>query len=141
VSDLDWSVFRMLFDSLIQEGLNGLLTFTHDSIKEAVNALFLDGLTYMLDTVDSRLPASKQNISAKQKETHSFCILNLLTNEIDKNRFDLCTKLEQQQQQQLNSLLNQNETVKYLHLIDELIYHCYMVYDLINLCKLLTSFK
>jgi hypothetical protein len=39
--DSDWYTFRMLFGSFIIESLNGMICFTHDYFKEAVQSLLL----------------------------------------------------------------------------------------------------
>ena len=138
VSDLDWSIFRMLFGQLIVDGLNGVLIYSHDYIREAVQALFFEGISYVMDPVDSEniIPASRHNISNKQREIHSYCILDFLHNQINKPAFDFSTQIVNK-----FSLINENMTLKYLDLIDDLIYHVYMVYDILNLSKLLTCFK
>ena len=128
----------MLFGPLIVDGLNGVLIYSHDYVREAVQALFFEGLTYILDPIDNEkiIPASRHNISNKQREIHSYCIIDLLHNQINKSEFDFSTQIVNK-----FSLINENMMLKYLDLIDDLIYHVYMVYDILNLSKLLTCFK
>lgn len=66
---------------------------------------------------------------------HLYIIADLLKNCIGKNEFDSSVQID-----------SKSETVHelaqiYLETFDELIYHLYMIHDLVNLCKLLTSFK
>lgn len=89
------------------------------------------------------LPPSKKNISDKQKKLHFFVILDILKNRLNKLEFDYCvqidcakSKLESNRRQKRDALEH-----KYLKIIHELIFHTYMAYDLINLCKILTNFK
>ena len=85
---------------------------------------------------EPNLPPCRQNISDKQKDIHSSIIADILTNQLNKNEFDLSSKIETNEPIQ-NSVL----TEKYLEILHELIYHLYMIYDLVDLCKLLTNFK
>jgi hypothetical protein len=41
VSDSDWYTFRQLFGLFLFESLNGMILFTHDYFKEAVQGLLL----------------------------------------------------------------------------------------------------
>jgi hypothetical protein len=52
VDDFHWSIFRMKFGHFIQDGLGGLLTFTHDYFKEAVQSLLLSELFFSLLRID-----------------------------------------------------------------------------------------
>ena len=99
----------------------------------------LDGFSFIKEQSNQptrSIPASKRNISEKQKEIHSFLIVDTLQNRINKCEFDFSSQVVNK-----DNLLNKEMSCKYLELIHELIYHVYMIYDLINLCKLLTSFK
>jgi hypothetical protein len=85
---------------------------------------------------EPNLPPCRQNISDRQKDIHASIIADLLTNQLNKNEFDLSSKIELQE-----SLQNADLSQKYLLILHELIYHLYMIYDLVDLCKVLTNFK
>ena len=85
---------------------------------------------------DHNSPSCKKNISVKQKEIHSYIITDLLENQIKKSNFDLCSQLNNKKKAD-NTPLSE----EYIELIHELIVHLFMIYDLVNLCKLVTSFK
>lgn len=127
----------MQFGFFIRDGLNGVLTFSHNYFKEAVQALLLDGLNVISDSQsDPNLPPCRQNISNIEKNLHISIIVELLKNELKKEEFDFCCQIDNR---------NEYESVEYgqqyLETLHELIYHLYMIYDLVNLCKILTNFK
>lgn len=79
----------------------------------------------------------KLNISQKQKVYHLIMILDILQNRLKKSDLDSCSQIEKK-----SELLKETHLIeKCLNLIHELAHHFYMIYDLINLCKLITNFK
>jgi hypothetical protein len=89
-------------------------------------------------TVESKpeenVRALKKNISNKEIELHLFIILDLLRFGLNKNDFDLSVQLD-------NHVENEDVGLKGLDTLNELIHHLFMIHDLVNLCKVLTSFK
>lgn len=84
---------------------------------------------------EPNLPPCRQNISEKQKDVHSSIITEILNHQVNKSEFDFSSKIE------TNEKDNSDLSEKYLILFHELIYHLYMIYDLVDVCKLLTNFK
>ncbi len=84
---------------------------------------------------EPNLPPCRQNISNKQKDIHSSIIFDILTNQLVKEDFDHSSQIDIKDSE--NSDLIEN----YLEKFHELIHHLYMIYDLVDLCKLLTNFK
>ena len=96
----------------------------------------LDGFHVTTNQVsNTNLPACRQNISDKQKEIHESIINDLLENQIKKSEFDFSSKME------INEIDNSDLVEKYIELFHELIYHLYMIYDLLDLCSVLVNFK
>lgn len=127
----------MQFGFFIFEGLNGVLKFSHDYFKEAVQALLLNGLNIISDAQsDPNLPPCKQNISEIQKDMHISIIIDILKNQIKKDEFDFSCQIDNNSEADSLDL-----SEKFLKILLELIYHLYMIYDLVNLCKFLTNFK
>ena len=85
---------------------------------------------------EPNVPSCKKNISLRQKEIHSYIIIDILQSVLNKSDFDFCCQIENR-----DNLDNTELSQVYLEILHELIYHIYMVYDLVNLCKILTSFK
>ena len=137
VTEFHWRIFRMQFGNFIQDGLNGIVIFSHHYFKEAVQTLLLDGYGVTVgQKTDANMPNCKKNISEKQKEMHSYMIIDILQNSLNKSDFDFCSQIENKE-----GLDNTEISKRYVEILHELIYHLYMVYDLVNLCKILTSFK
>ena len=121
----------------IREGYNGTLLFSHDYFKEAVKALLLNGLNIISDDQsDPNLPPCKQNISDIQRDLHNAIIVEILKNQLKKDEFDFSSQIENK-----NEAESAEYSQRYLKILHELIYHLYMIYDLVNLCKFLTNFK
>ena len=128
----------MQYNCLINEELIGVLRFSHDYFKEAIQALLLDGLNIMgdLPQSDLNLPPCKQNISETQKDLHIAILIEHLSNRIQKEEFDQCCQIDNRAEHH-----NIDLPYKCLTSLHEIIYHLYMIYDLVNLCKFLTNFK
>lgn len=60
-----------------------------------------------------------------------------------KNEFDFGAQIDESKSRfdQNTHLDKASLERKYVKLVHELMYHLYMAYDLINLCKLITNFK
>ena len=98
---------------------------------------FQDGFSVMIDLKpEPNIPSCKKNISLRQKEIHSYIILDILQYWIVKDDFDFCCQIQNR-----DNLSNGELSERYVEVLHELIYHIYMVYDLVNLCKILSSFK
>jgi hypothetical protein len=66
---------------------------------------------------------------------HFYIIVDLLKYGLNKSEFDICSQVDCHNE-------NSDEiSQRYVENLHELIYHLYMIYDLVNLCKILTSFK
>ncbi len=127
----------MQFGFFLQEGFNGALTFSHDYFKEAIQAMLLAGLNVLSDVkLDPTLPPCRQNISKIQKSLHVSTIVNILKNQLRKDDFDFTCQIENS-----NEMESAEFAQQYLETLHELIFHLYMIYDLVNLCKVLTNFK
>ena len=127
----------MQFGFFLHEGFSGVLTFSHDYFKEAVQALLLDGMHVVSDAqLDPNLPPCRQNIGKMQKSLHVSIIVEILKNQLKKDEFDFTCQIENG-----NELETAEFSQQYLEILNELFFHLYMIYDLVNLCKLLTNFK
>jgi hypothetical protein len=65
---------------------------------------------------------------------HLYIILDILRFNMNKHEFDLSVQVD-------NQMKNEEIGVKYMETFNELIHHLFMIHDLVNLCKVLTSFK
>lgn len=127
----------MQFGFFIYEDFNGMLKFSHDYFKEAVQTMLLDGLNVTTESQsDPNLPPCKQNISETQRKLHIAIIVEMLQNQFKKDEFDFSSQIDNK-----NEFESSEYSKHYLILLHELIHHLYMIYDLVNLCKFLTNFK
>ncbi len=83
---------------------------------------------------EANIRALKKNISNKEVEMHLYIILDLLRFNMTKHDFDLSVHID-------NQIENEEIAIRYLSTFDELIHHLFTIHDLVNLCKVLTSFK
>ena len=65
---------------------------------------------------------------------HLFIIVDILKNNLNKNEFDLSVQTD-------NDPENETVAQRCVETFHALIHHLYMIHDLVNLCKILTSFK
>ncbi len=82
------------------------------------------------------MPLCKKNINDKQKELHAFLIVDLIKYQLQKSDFDSLAQVETHRPIEFDM-----KSDRYVEVFHELIYHLYMVFDLVNLCKVLTNFK
>ncbi|CAF0851226.1 unnamed protein product [Brachionus calyciflorus] len=137
ITEFYWNIFRMQFGNFLQEGLNGVILFSHVYFKEAVQALLLDGFSVNVDVKSEEISASvKKNISEKQKEVHKMLINDILECRLSKSDFDSSAQIQSSIQPNAENI-SQNVLI----LLHELIHHLFMIFDLNNLHKLLTNFK
>ncbi len=112
----------MQFGFFLQEGFNGVLTFSHDYFKKAVQTLLLAGINVLSeDQFDPSLPPCRQNISKTQKSLHVSTIIEILKYQIHKDDFDLISQIDNDNETDCTEL-----TLQYLEIIHELIYHLYI---------------
>lgn len=162
VQESHWHTFRMLFGSLLVDSLNGMITYSHDFVKEAVQSLLLgmkffflifffasynafnlisiiDGFSVELnkeynDSQINKALIPKHNLSFKQTEMHLYIIFDLVSSRMQKNQFYECSNV---------FLNNENDDAssRYFENIGELLSNLFMVNDLKNIIKILSNYR